>query len=471
MSITLYNSLTRSREPLDPVRPGRVAVYACGPTVYDFAHIGNWRANVFVDLLHRYLEYRGLEVELVMNLTDVDDKTIAGARREEIGLRDYTDRYIEAFFEDSDRLGIRRADHYPRATDHISQMLTLITALSEHGLTYEAGGSVYYAVDRFEGYGRLSRVDTSGLRAGARVDADEYEKEEVRDFVLWKGRKEEDGDVWWDSPWGPGRPGWHLECSAMSMEYLGVPFDIHTGGVDLQFPHHENEIAQSQGATGQMPANCWLHNEHLLVEGRKMSKSLGNFLTLRDLIEEGADPMAVRYLLLATHYRQQLNFKREGLAAAGAGIARLREAARLWRERAAGEGERGALLDKAEDAAESAAGAFTSAMDADLNISEGLSAVYEFVRSGNALLAEGLGPGGAGVLLAVLEGFDSVLGVVEEDADEEALSPEQQQMITSREHARASRDWAEADRIRDALIAQGILVEDTPEGSRWKRTD
>jgi cysteinyl-tRNA synthetase len=467
MGVSFHNSLTRQIEPFEQLEPGKVRMYSCGPTVYDFAHIGNWRANLFVDLLRRYLEYRGFETHHVMNLTDVDDKTINGARERGVSLSDYTGPFVEAFFDDLDTLRIRRAHLYPRATEHVEGMIGLIVKLEEKGMAYRSEGSVYYAVDRFQGYGKLSRVDVSELRTGVGVDADEYEKEEARDFVLWKGRKPEDGDVYWESPFGEGRPGWHLECSAMSDHYLQVPFDIHTGGVDLLFPHHENEIAQTEGATGSVPARFWLHNEHLLVEGQKMSKSLGNQFTLRDLLDLGADPVAIRYLLMGTHYRQQLNFRRAGLAAAAASVERLRAAARLWRGRVEGKDDPGALVEDAKAVAEETTAAFIAAMDADLNISEGLSAVFDLVRRGNALLDEGLGANGAEELLDALAGFDDVLDVVEE-GDQSALPDDLREAIEHREEARRNKEWAEADRLREELLDAGVVVEDTPDGPRWK---
>jgi cysteinyl-tRNA synthetase len=472
MAITFYNSLTRRTEPFEPLHPGRVGIYSCGPTVYDFPHLGNWRANVFFDLLRRYLRWRGLEVFHVMNLTDVDDKTIRGARDAGVDLAVYTEPFIEAFFRERDLLRIEAVEVYPRATEHIPEMLELVGRLEEQGLTYESGGSVYYAVERFPDYGRLSQLDAEGLKAGARVDSDEYEKDQVRDFVLWKARKPEDGEVFWPSRWGEGRPGWHIECSAMSVKYLGLPFDIHTGGVDLRFPHHENEIAQTTGATGQPLARCWLHNEHLLLEGRKMSKSLGNILTLQEIIARGYDPVAVRYVLLGTHYRQQLNFRWQGLEAAGAAIGRLREAALLWRERAnrGVAGEETAESGVAE-AVRTATEGFTAAMDDDLNISEGLAAVFELVRKGNGLLDAGLGAGGAGLLLETLEGLDRVLGVLETAGVEDDLEAEVVGLIEAREAARRERDWDRADRIRDDLLDRGIVLEDTPTGTRWKRRD
>ncbi len=457
MAIRLHNSISRREEEFEALEPGTVRIYSCGPTVYDHPHLGNWRANIFVDLLKRYLIYRGFEVRHVMNITDVDDKTIRGAR--------------ETGMKERDLLNIDPADAYPKATGHIEGMLQLVDELRTGGLTYESEGSIYYAVDRFPEYGRLSGIDFEGLKPGARVDVDEYEKEEARDFVLWKARKPEDGDVWWESPFGEGRPGWHLECSAMSAEYLGIPFDIHTGGIDLIFPHHENEIAQTWGATGKRLARFWLHNEHLIVDGRKMSKSLGNFITLNDLLEDGVDPVAIRYMLLGTHYRQLLNFRPDGLDGAATSVARIREAARLWSERAGRTEETGALAGEAEESAASAVETFTTALDADLNISEGLAAVFDLIRSGNALLDRGLGADGAGVLHRTLTGFDSVLAVLDGGAGENAdLSAEILAMIEAREEARATRDWSEADRLRDALLEAGIVVEDTPDGPRWKRT-
>lgn len=468
--MNFYNSLTDGIEPFEPLVPGKVGIYSCGPTVYDYAHIGNWRANVFADLLRRYLEYRGFEVVHVMNITDVDDKTIKGAREAGVSLSDYTAGYTEAFFEDRDALHLRPAHIYPRATEHIEQMVELLTEMGENGLTYESEGSIYYAVDRFPEYGRLSGVNLEGLQVGKRVDSDEYDKESPGDFVVWKARKPDDGDVFWPTSFGEGRPGWHLECSAMSAHYLGNPFDIHTGGIDLQFPHHENEIAQTWGATNRPLARYWLHNEYLIVDGRKMSKSLGNFYTLRDLVEEGIDPLTVRYLLMSTHYRQQLNFRREGLDSAATSLTRIREAARLWQERAdRSEGE-GILSGQAEEVTRNAKESFIDAMDADLNISEGLAAVFELVRKGNHLLEKGMGSEGAKQLLEVLNEFDTVLVLLEVPDEGEGELPEDiQTLIDTREAARTRADWEEADRLRNQLKEAGFHIEDTPDGPRWKR--
>lgn len=472
MAITFYNSLSRQLEVFEPLEEGKVGIYSCGPTVYDFPHIGNWRANIFVDLLHRYLEYRGFEIYHIMNITDVDDKTIRGARDAGISLKKYTEPFVDAFFVDMELLRIQRVHKYPRATLHIDQMLDIVQSLQQKELTYESKGSIYYAVDRFPNYGKLSQVDLKGLRPGARVDSDEYEKEEARDFVLWKAYKPEDGDVRWSSPFGDGRPGWHLECSAMSMQYLGNPFDIHTGGIDLLFPHHENEIAQTEGATGKSPARYWLHNEYLLVDGRKMSKSLDNFYTLNDLIAKGIDPISIRYVLLATHYRQQLNFKLESLEGAGAAVARINEAARLWQERSSRsemDGSEKKLLEESEAASKKATNAFTTALDSDLNISEGLAAVFELVREGNSLLEQGVGSEGASVLHQTLTEFDSVLGLLDSGSADDSLPDDIQALVDAREEARQQKDWAKADQIRDQILKAGFVVEDTPDGPRWKR--
>ena len=323
MALRFFNTLTRAKEDFYTVHPGEVGMYTCGPTVYDYAHIGNFRAYVFGDILHRYLIYKGYQVTYVMNLTDVDDKTIAGSQKERITLAEYTRRYKDAFFEDIRDLNIIPADIYPEATTHIKDMTDLVKTLLAKDKAYKNEGSTYYRIESFPQYGKLSRMEMSGLKAGARVASDEYEKEQVADFALWKGWEQKDGPIFWETGVGKGRPGWHIECSAMSMKYLGKHFDIHTGGVDLIFPHHENEIAQSEAATDEKFVNFWLHNEHLMVEGRKMAKSFGNYYTLRDLLNKGYHPIAIRYLLLATHYRQQLNFTFDGLEAAKNALQRL----------------------------------------------------------------------------------------------------------------------------------------------------
>jgi cysteinyl-tRNA synthetase len=461
--LRLYNTLTRVEEEFQPVHPGEVRMYTCGPTVYDYAHIGNFRTFVFEDLLRRYLLYKGYRVIQVMNLTDVDDKTIRGARQAKVSLSEYVRFYAQAFFEDLHTLNIQRAEHYPAATEHIPDMVALISRLLERGYAYQAGGSVYFKVDAFPGYGKLAHLEERQLLAGAsgRVDADEYEKEDVRDFALWKGWTEDDGDVYWETELGKGRPGWHIECSAMSMKYLGTPIDIHAGGVDLIFPHHENEIAQSEAATGQPFVKHWVHCQHLLVNNQKMSKSLGNFYTLRDLLARGYKAKAIRYSLLSAHYRQAQNFTLDGLTAADAAVQRLQDfMANL--KMADGPGvpvERLIAVAKQR---------FEEGMDDDLNISLGLAAVFEFVREVNRLLAEHrLSQSDAQQVAGAMREFDRVLGLLE--ADEAALDPQVEGLAQEREQARKRRDFATADRLRAQIVALGYVIEDTPQGPRLKR--
>jgi cysteinyl-tRNA synthetase len=461
--LRLYNTLTRLKEEFQPIHPGEVRLYTCGPTVYDHAHIGNFRAFVFEDILRRYLLYKGYRVIQVMNLTDVDDKTIRGARQAKTSLADYVKFYAQAFFEDLHTLNIQPAEHYPAATEHIPDMVALINRLLERGIAYQAGGSVYFKVDAFPGYGKLSHLEDRQLQAGAsgRVDADEYEKEDVRDFALWKGWTEADGDVYWETELGKGRPGWHIECSAMAMKYLGTPIDIHAGGIDLVFPHHENEIAQSEAATGQPFVRRWLHCQHLLVNNQKMSKSLGNFYTLRDLLGQGQKAMAIRYSLLSTHYRQAQNFTLEGLAAAEAAVQRLQDfMANLQIAEGAGTPVDGLISNATRQ--------FEEGMDDDLNISLGLAAVFEFVRDVNRLLADGrLSRENAQAVMAAMRQFDRVLGLLDEvDTPVDAAV---ERLLQEREQARKHRDFATADRLRAQIEDLGYVVEDTPRGARLKR--
>ena len=463
--VRFFNTLTRRKGTFKPIEKGQVRMYTCGPTVYDFAHIGNFRAFLFEDLLKRWLEYRGFKVTHVMNITDVDDKTIRGSQKQQAPLGQYTEYYTTAFFEDVNVLNIEPADHYPRATQHIPEMVSLIKKLIKKGYAYKGeDGSTYYAINKFKNYGKLSRIKIQELKAGARVKVDEYAKEEAQDFALWKAWTPEDGDVFWETELGRGRPGWHIECSAMSMKYLGETFDIHCGGVDNMFPHHENEIAQSEAATGKKFVNYWLHNEHLLVEGRRMAKRLGNFYTLRDLLKKGYDPKAIRYLLLSTQYRQQFNFTFEGLEAAKGAIERLRNfALRLQRADGKSGGEKIAqLMDKVQTS-------FGEAMDDDLNISVALAALFDFVRDVNNLLDAGtVSRGEAKEVCALMLRFDKVLGVVGEVKEEERLPEEAEELVKKREEARKVKDWKTADSIRQRLKAMGITIEDTPQGTRWK---
>jgi len=463
--IFFFNTLTRKKEKFIPLEGGKVKIYTCGPTVYDFAHIGNFRTFIFQDLLRRWLEYRGFNVTQVMNITDVDDKTIRGARKQGVSLRQYTDYYMKAFFEDIEALNLEKAEHYPRATEHIPEMVSLIKRLVEKGYAYKGeDGSIYYDISKFKEYGKLSKLKIEELKPGARVKVDEYGKEEARDFALWKAWDEEDSDVFWETEIGKGRPGWHIECSTMAMKYLGETIDIHSGGVDLIFPHHENEIAQSEAATGKEFARYWLHSEHLLVEGRRMAKSLGNFYTLRDLIAKGYDPKAIRFLLMSTHYRQQLNFTFEGLEAAKNAVDRLKTFVRRLLE-ADGKGcgeEIKRLMANVQKL-------FGEAMDDDLNISVALAALFDFVREVNRLMDENmLSRKEAEEVYALMMRFDKVLGVIGEVRVEEKLPKEAEELIRKREEARKARDWETADKIRAQLRAMGIIIEDTPQGVKWR---
>jgi cysteinyl-tRNA synthetase len=464
-SICFFNTLTRRKEEFTPIKPGKVGLYTCGPTVYGYAHIGNFRAFVFEDLLKRWLEYRGFKVTHVMNVTDVDDKTIRESQKQGIPLKEYTAQYTKAFFDDIQALNIKPADVYPRATEHIADMTALIKTLMQKGYGYRGeDGSIYYAISKFPDYGKLSHINVSELKAGARVKSDEYAKEEAQDFALWKAWTPEDGDVYWETELGKGRPGWHIECSAMSMRYLGETFDIHCGGVDNMFPHHENEIAQSEAATGKPFVKYWLHNEHLLVEGKKMAKRFGNFYTLRDLLAKGYDPIAIRFLLLSTHYRQQANFTFEGLDAAHSAVTRLRNFMRRLLD-ADGAGTDGKI---AELMAQVRAG-FGGAMDDDLNVSVALAALFDFVREVNNLLdANAVSKGEAEAAAALTAGFDSVLDVVGKVEAEEALPKEAEALIKEREEARKAKDWKRADEIRMKLKEMGVVVEDTAAGVRWR---
>ncbi|NLF87086.1 MAG: cysteine--tRNA ligase [Lentisphaerae bacterium] len=468
MNLNFHNTLTRRLEPFEPLRPDAVRLYTCGPTVYNFAHIGNFRAYVFEDLLRRTLRYAGHPVVQVMNLTDVDDKTIRGAQAAGISLRDFTRPFVAAFFDDIRQLNIEAAEHYPAATDHIPEMIALIRRLFDRGLAYASDdGSVYFNVAAFPGYGRPAHIDLSGLRAGARVAQDEYEKERIGDFALWKAWDAADGDVVWDSPWGRGRPGWHLECSAMSMKYLGESFDLHTGGIDNLFPHHANETAQSEGATGRPFVKTWLHCAHLRINGEKMSKSLGNFFTLRDLLAKGWSGREIRYVLVNGHYRQTLNFTFDALAAARAALARLDD----FSDRLAATAGT-AAAGPAPDWAGTAQAAFDAALGDDLNLPEALAALFGLVREGNAALDAGsLPPPGAAAVAAQLARWDTVLGLLAFGRPDPAdtLPAEVQRLLEARAAARKARDWAESDRLRAAIVALGWDVRDTPGGQQCKR--
>jgi cysteinyl-tRNA synthetase len=464
-SISFFNTLTRKKETFKPIEQDKVKMYTCGPTVYDFAHIGNFRAFLFEDLLKRWLIQHGFKVTHVMNLTDVDDKTIKGSQKQGLPLRQFTDFYVKAFFEDIKALNIQPADVYPKATDHIPEMVEIIKTLMEKGIAYRGeDGSIYYAVSKFPDYGKLSHIKVGELKAGARVNQDEYAKEEAQDFALWKAWTPEDGDVYWETELGKGRPGWHIECSAMSMKYLGETFDIHCGGVDNMFPHHENEIAQSEAATGKKFVNYWMHNEHLQVEGKKMAKRFGNFYTLRDLLTKGYDPIAIRYLLLSTHYRQQFNFTFEGLEAAKSAVERLRNFTRRLHDADGKEcKEVSTLIEKLE-------AGFGGSMDDDLNISVALASLFDFVRDINNLLDSNMiSKAEATDIGRLMMRVDEVLGVIGKVEAEEALPQDIDALVQKREEARKAKNWKEADAIRAQLKEMGIVLEDTAQGVRWHK--
>lgn len=470
MALRFYNSLTHKKEVFKPLEEGKVRMYSCGPTVYNFVHIGNLRAFVFTDLLRRYLKYSGFKLTHVMNITDVDDKTIRDSKKEKLPLKMFTEKYTKEFLDDIGSVNVEVPEIMPRATDHIHEMVGIIEKLHKNGLAYEKNGSVYFKIAGSKGYGALAGLDKADLKLnadGRLSDRDEYEKEDVRDFALWKAYDKDDGDVFWGTPFGKGRPGWHIECSAMSMKYLGETFDIHTGGIDLLFPHHTNEIAQSSGATGKKFVNYWLHNAHLIVNGEKMSKSKGNFFTLRDLLKKGYNPVAIRYELLSTHYRQQLNFKEDNLKKLPETLERFYE-----------------FLDKLDDVVdrnvkgtpsevvvksiETAKSSFEETMDDDLNISGALAAVFDFMRDINTLLgSDSLCVSDAKKVKETMLGFDSVLGVMHHEKG--SIDEEIEALIAKREAARKSKDFATSDNIRDDLLKRGIQLSDTPHGVKWKK--
>ena len=464
MTVRLHDTLTGELQALDPLEAGHVRIYSCGPTVYGPAHVGNFRSFLFADVLVRYLRWRGYRVTWVMNLTDVDDKIIRGAASEGIGIEALAARHIEGFLADAATLRMTTPDVLPRATAHIPQMVELVETLLERGHAYRTDdGSVFFRIASWPAYGRLARLDPDAMRVGERVAADEYSKDDARDFVLWKAAKP--GEPSWDTAVGSGRPGWHLECSAMSMAYLGRSFDIHTGGVDLVFPHHEDEIAQSEAATGEPFVRTWLHCAHLQMGGRKMAKSEGNIAGVSELLAGGLEPRALRYALIAAHYRTGLSFSDESTGAAAAAVARLDALV-------------AALTAYANDVPDdpglppvigAAREAFAAAMDDDLGISAALAAVFELVRDVNRrIAARTISTADARLALDALRDLDRVLGVLP-DAGEPALEADLAELLDLRATARAARDWAASDRLRDELAARGIAVEDSRDGQRWRR--
>jgi len=464
--LRFFNTLSRQIEEFEPLEEGKVRMYICGPTVWNFAHIGNFRTFIFGDVLRRYLKFKGYAVTHVFNLTDIDDRIINEAAKRNISIDDFTAPYITAFWEDFDALGMERPEVTPRATHHIQEMIEIIAKLLENGHAYESDGSIYYRITAFPDYGKLSRISFSGNIAGGsdRVDTDKYDKEDARDFALWKlvGEDEQPG---WDAPFGRGRPGWHIECSAMSMKYLGETFDLHAGGMDLQFPHHENEIAQSEGATGKQFSRYWIHSEFLKIDDVTMSKSKGNFFTFRDLREQGYSPLALRYLLLSVPTRKQLNFTFEGLQGAESTVERLRNFRGLVRDSKATEN----VGDEISARVSTALADFEAAMDDDFNTAAALASIHDLVRDINIVLAkDGLSATDRDAVLDAIAKFDSVLGIFGKDEDN-SLDADIEALVAERQEARRQRDFARSDEIRDLLAEKGIVLEDTKDGVRWKR--
>ena len=467
----LYNTLSRTEEEFTPSHDNLVRMYACGLTVYSRGHIGNFRTFVAIDVLRRTLRYlEHYKVRQVVNFTDVDDRTIAESQKAGVPLREYTARFIEAFREDAAALGLEQPEEMPRATDdeNIEAMGETIAALERNGHTYRSDASIYFRIATLPDYGKLARLDHSGIKSGARVDSDKYEKEDARDFVLWKATRP--GEPTWDPGIGPGRPGWHIECSAMALRLLGEPpIDIHTGGVDLVFPHHENEIAQSEGATGKEFSRFWFHVEHLLVDNQKMSKSVGNVYTVQDVLDKGFRLSALRYILLSGYYRKQLNFTWTGLEQAEEALRRITDF--LGRVEALTSG--GAHADVTARVKE-AVDTFNGALRDDLNTAAGLGAMFDLIRALNILMDnKGVGKGDAPDIIAAFDHFDRVLGILSLRRAEDSTPPiplaEIDEAIQARHEARRRRDFAEADRIRQELLAKGVILEDSPQGTRWKR--
>ncbi len=463
----IYNSQTRKKETFVPLKEGKVGIYACGPTVYNFFHIGNARPFIVFDVLRRYLEHKGYEVTFVQNFTDIDDRMIQKANEEKSTVREVAERYIAAYFEDAKALGIRPATVHPKATDHIPQIISLIQKLVDKGYAYAANGDVYYRVKAFSDYGCLCGQDLSDLEAGAsqRLDV-ETGKEDPMDFALWKAQKP--GEPAWESPWGPGRPGWHIECSAMSMTYLGETFDIHTGGKDLLFPHHENEIAQSVGATGKPYVRYWMHNGFINIDNEKMSKSLNNFFTVRDIAAQ-YDLEAVRMFMLSAHYRSPVNFSKDMIAQAHASLTRLYTARDQFAFLLQAAPERELALEESEfvQRVQKTRERFDQAMDDDLNTADAIGALFELVRDGNVTLNAGSAKGAVKAALDMLLSLADVLGLLLKKGD--SLPDEVQQLVDRRAAARKDRDWKMSDTLRDEIKALGYILEDTPQGQKVRR--
>lgn len=474
--IMFQNSLTRNKEVFKPINDKKIGMYSCGPTVYNYAHIGNFRAYIFSDLVRRVLEDFGYEVKLIMNLTDVDDKTIKNSKENGISLSEYTKKYKDAFFEDIKTLKIKPADFYPSATEHIKEMIDIIELLKNNGHTYEAEGSTYFKISSFKEYGELANLDKQELLEGAsgRVSSDEYDKENASDFVLWKAYTEEDGAVYWDSPFGKGRPGWHIECSAMSSKYLGKHFDIHTGGIDNKFPHHENEIAQNEAAFKEKFVNYWLHCEHLIVDGEKMSKSKGNFYTLRDLLDKGLSPEAIRYSLLNSHYRKKLNFTIEGINQSQNAIDRVNDLIFRLKDidnsrdeeiNKSLEKRNKNLIKEIEEANEK----FSEAVYNDLNIAEALGIFFTLIKNINASF-NSINIETRDRAIKFIERVNNIIDCFNTNGENEVEDLENiNKLIEERTAAKKEKNYSKADEIRNRLLSMGIEIMDTPQGVKWKR--
>jgi cysteinyl-tRNA synthetase len=468
MGIQFYNTLSRTKEPFKEIDEGKVTFYSCGPTVHDYAHIGNFKTFIVYDLIKRYLIYREYQVSHVMNITDVEDKIIRKLSEQGQDLAAFTSRYSEIFFQEMALLNILPADQYPKATDHVSEMVEMIHRMVEDGFAYKRDGSVYFSISKFPSYGELARLDFAGMQEGASgTDLDEYEKEDARDFVLWKAWKEEDGEVFWESDFGKGRPGWHMECSCMAMKYLGETVDIHAGAVDLIFPHHQNEIAQSEALTGKKFVNYWLHGAHINVDDTKMSKSLGNFLTISDVAKTPDDARAFRYLVISSHYRTAFNFSKEALDGARNTMRHLNNFKRRLSEVEVKDGgaDLGALVTAARDG-------FVTHMDDDLNSPRAMASVFDMVSAVEGLLGEhNVDRAGAEQVEDFLNEIDQVLGIfygVPGEEEASSLTDELQALVEERQTARKEKNWARADEIRDLFLERGFVLEDTPDGTVWK---
>ncbi len=460
--LEFFNTMTRKKEKFVPIDSNEIKLYTCGPTVYNFLHIGNYKTYIFEDLLRKYLQFSGYNVKQVMNLTDIDDKTIRDSQKEGKSLIEFTDYFIKSFFEDIEVLGIDKVEYYPKATDHVDEMVSIIKTLLDKGVAYKGNdNSIYFSITKFPEYGKLSRIDMDNLIAGARVNQDEYEKDEACDFCLWKNWNEADGPVFWETELGKGRPGWHIECSAMSMKYLGESFDMHCGGVDNIFPHHENEIAQSEAANGKKFVKYWLHSEHLIVENKKMSKSLGNYYTLRDIINKGYTGREIRYSLISTHYRQKMNFTFERLNACREALKRMDDFIHALKTEAVKTDQPQTELLASLYLLERS---FTNALDDDLNISEALGAIFDFIKTVNIYKTNHLiSIEASKEILDKLQKLNKVLGIFNFESAQ--LPEEITNLVIERMEAKAEKNWAKSDQIRDALISKSYILKDIKEGT------